>query len=794
MTTRAQPFTGDRGIAPPDHEQALRDLLAGFDNWFADEEALAHGRMTQDLHPYTALFSPIRVNSVTLKNRLVMGPMGNIGMADELGRPSQRMLAYYIERARGGVGLITSGLVPVSQGIDPSTTEVGDRSLFPRLDSSRTVFPPWRELAQAIHAHGAHFFVQLTPGLGRVGSPECLVKKLRLPVSASWNPSFYMPQVPCRPLTDGECRRIIGRAGQAAADAQALTIDGVYLHGHEGYLLEQMTNTAFNRRKLGRYADWQAFGVELAAEVRRRTGPRYPLMYRIDLSLALNATYGGRMAQVASLRKFRNERAIAETLDYMAALVAAGVDMFDVDLGCYDNWWLPHPPGALPPGLYLGLAKIVKDDFLARGLRSNAGLPVPVVAVGKLGYPDLAERALREGLCDLVMLARPLLADPQWPTKAYAGRVTEIIPCIGDQEACLAELVEGGHMQCAVNPHTGLEDVLPADPPPADRLKRVAVVGAGPAGILCACTAAGRGHAVTLFERNQRPGGMLVPGSAPRFKFDVANYLAYLEGLLARCVRDYGLALRLGCEVTVETLVAGGFDAVGYDAAGYDAIVICAGARPGVPHVPGVELPHVVQAIDLLRDPSLVGATLAVAPAAVKAAPTAREIVVVGGGDVGCETAYFLAAELGRRVTVIEMLPALMRGTCTANRGHLIHALERAGVTLLTCTRLVRVEPDAVTVVRNVSPTAPDPAITWAPLLPENVINPLARPLKVEERELTLPAGLVVLATGMIPDAGLYRACLAANVAAEVHVIGDAFAPGRVFEAVKAGYAVGVAL
>ena len=167
---------------------------------------------------------------------------------------------------------------------------------------------------------------------------------------------------------------------------------------------------------------------------------------------------------------------------------------------------------------------------------------------------------------------------------------------------------------------------------------------------------------------------------------------------------------------------------------------------------------------------------------------------MVGGGDVGCETAYFLATELGRRVTVIEMLPAFMRGTCTANRGHLIHALERAGVTLLNCTRLVRVDPGAVTVARNVSPTVPDPAITWAPLLPDNVVNPLARKLKVEEQEVTLPAGLVVLATGMVADDRLYRECMAARVAPEVHVVGDAFGPGRVFEAVKAGYTVGGAL
>ena len=166
--------------------------------------------------------------------------------------------------------------MPVSFDVDPSLTEPGDLTILPRIDRSRTVFPGWSILAEGVHSYGARFFIQLTPGLGRVGSPECLVKKFKLPVSASWNPNFYMPAIPCRPLTDGECRKIIKNAGQAAADARALLIDGVYLHGHEGYLLEQMTNTAFNRRKLGRFSDWQAFGIELVKQIRRRCGDRYP--------------------------------------------------------------------------------------------------------------------------------------------------------------------------------------------------------------------------------------------------------------------------------------------------------------------------------------------------------------------------------------------------------------------------------------------------------------------------------------------------------------------------------------
>lgn len=750
-----------------DYEQLVQDLVAGLGSWFEDEQRMRDGQMTAELYPYDRLFSPIQVNGVWLANRIVMGPMGNVNMVDETGRPGNRMIEYFADRARGGAGLITSGLVPVSFDVDPSLLEPGDLTYLPRIDRSRTVFAGWRDLAAAIHAHGSRFFIQLTPGVGRVGSPECVVKRHRLPVSASWNPNFYLPAIPCRPLTDGECRKIIRATGQAAVDARACLADGVYLHGHEGYLLEQMTNPAFNRRPLGAFANWQAFGLEVVREVRDRCGPRFPIMYRIDLSLALNATYGPAMSRVGSLRRFRRERTVEMTLEYIRNLVRAGVDMLDVDLGGYDNWWLPHPPGPMPPGCYLALSKIVKDDLTRHGVRSNAGLDVPVVAVGKLGYPDLAERALREGLCDLVMLARPLLADPEWPRKAYAGRVAGIRPCIGDQEGCLNEFIHGGHPQCSVNPRAGFEDLLPADVPAAPAPRKVAVVGAGPAGIVFACTAAERGHAVTLYDREDRPGGMLVPGSVPRIKYDVRNYLSYLDNLLREHARDCYLDVQLGTMVTPALLREGDFDAV----------VVCTGARPLVPPIPGVDRAHVVQAVDLLRRPGL--------------AAGAERIVIVGGGEVGCETAYLLAGELDRQVTVVEMLPYLMKDVCTANRGYLIHYLKGKGVALLNCARLERVEEGEVLVVRNVSPTIPDPYVTWSPVLPDNVKNPLARRIKVKEERLSLPCDLVVLAVGLQADDALYHACVQARVAPEIHRIGDAFSPARILEATRAGYRLG---
>jgi 2-enoate reductase len=206
-------------------------------------------------------------------------------------------------------------------------------------------------------------------------------------------------------------------------------------------------------------------------------------------------------------------------------------------------------------------------------------------------------------------------------------------------------------------------------------------------------------------------------------------------------------------------------------------LVVCTGARPVVPPVPGVERPHVVQAVDLLGRPLL--------------AAGARHVVVIGGGEVGCETAYLLAGEQGKQVTVVEMLPYFMQGACTANRGYLIHYLTKKGVTLLNCARLDSVEEREVVVTHNTSPTVPDPSITWSPVLPTNVKNPLARPIKVREERLALPADLVVLAVGLKPDDALHTSCIRAHAAAEIYHIGDAFSPGRILEATRSGYAVG---
>lgn len=765
----------------------VQQLVGSYDNWPASRENASEkpglcgssARMTQELYPYDRLFSPIKINKLTIKNRIVMAPMGNIDMCEETGRPNDMMLQYFFARAKGGCGLLTTGLVPVSHGIDSTVTELDGLTYFPRIDRSRTVMPGWRDLAQGVHAHGSRIFVQLTAGLGRVGNPQCLLTQKKLPVSASFLPNYYIPTIPCMRLSDRKLRRIVTNIGQAAADAHAMGIDGVYLHGHEGYLIEQLSNPAFNHRKLGRYADWRRFGLDMVAEIRRRVGPDYPIMYRIDLSLALEETYDEETLGSTYLGRMRGGRTVEQTLSYMEELVAAGVDVFDVDLGCYDNWWMPHPPASMPAGCFVPVARAVRERFAADSVRSNAGLPVPVVAVGKLGYPDVAERALREGSCDMVMLGRPLLADPEWPNKAFAGRVADIRPCIGCQEGCLNEFVEGGHPQCAVNPRCSFEHLMPESPAPAKSPKRVAVVGAGPAGMVCALAASRRGHAVTLIDASDKLGGKLVAAGAARIKFDVENYRVYLERQVRKQADEGNLTLELGHAATKDALAA----------ARYDAIVCAAGAHEATPPIPGlselVDAGLAVPATRLLREPELLG--------------QARSVTVIGGGAVGCEVAQWLAVERNvSHVSVVEMLPHMMQGACTANRGHLLHALAGHGVRLLNMTRVERAEQTLggtlMHVSRNRHKNVPDPYVSWTPILPENVVNPLAPKVGDDWHEEVIASDLVVIACGGQADDSLFYELQQTHAAPELRNIGDGFAPGRILEAVRAAYRLGTTI
>lgn len=744
----------------------LQGLEEKYANWYRDTDMLADTSMGKKMYPYTKLFSPIQVNSIEVKNRLVMAPMGNINMAEENGRPSERLTAYFEERAKGGVGLLTSGLVPVSQGIDPTVMEAGELTYFPRISGSRTFLSGWRNIAQACHAHGAHFFIQLTAGLGRVGNPECLIRLKKFPRSASFNPNYYLPAVPCLRLSDRKLKKIVRNTGQAAADARAMNIDGVYLHAHEGYLMEQLANRAFNRRKLGRYADWRRFGLDMVEEIRRRTGPDYPIMFRIDLSLMLKVSFGDLMDSDPILKKFRHERSVEETVAYMKDLVRAGVDCFDVDLGCYDNWWLPHPPMFMPPGCFRDVAAHVKEMFRRDEVLSLKKLPVPIVAVGKLGYPDLAEKVLREEEADMIMLGRPLLADPNWPAKAYAGQTENIRPCIGCQEGCINEFVEGGHPICTVNPRCGFETRYPAQAEPAPRRKKVGIVGAGPAGIECALGCLERGHEVYLFDEKEMPGGMLYSAAVHANKADLQNYRTWLQHKVAEAAANPDFHYLPRTLATVNML----------EDSQFDTIVCATGSKARMLPLAGAE--HAVSGQELTENMAL--------------AEGKKKIVIVGAGSVGIELAFILADDPERDIVILEATPWVMKGVCTANRGYLIHYLQKKGnVKIHLCSRLETIGQDHVTARLNLSPTVPDPWNCHTPILPDNIHNPLARPIGEDLREEHIPADLVVMAVGSKKRDDLYKALVSNYCAPEILRVGDAFRPATVKEAVQSGFRAG---
>ena len=740
-------------------EQVLNKLENYFGDWFNKTDS---PKMTRNLYPYKNLFSPITINKCEIKNRIVMGPMGNINMADENGRPSEKMIKYFAERAKGNVGLITTGLIPTTFGIDPALIEGDKLSYFPRIDRSRTNLAGWRDLVYQVHSFGSKIFAQLTAGLGRVGNPECLIKQFKLPVSASTNPNFYIPAIPCKRLTESQIKKIIKRTGQSAADALSCGMDGVYLHGHEGYLIEQLTNSAFNRRKFGRYADPMQFGIDLISEIRKRCGKDYPIYYRIDMSLALNATYGDKINKIKSLKKFKNERTILQTLEYMEALVKAGVDMFDVDLGCYDNWWLPHPPATMPSGCFVDIAKIAKQYFENNNILSNAGQKVAIVAVGKLGYPDLAEQVIKNGNADMIMLARPLLADPFWAVKAYKGNVESIIPCIGCHEGCIKEFLEGGHPQCAVNPRTAFEDVDIVEP--AKIKKRVAVIGAGPAGVVASQILIKRGHSVDLYEKSSSVGGMLKLASIPKFKYELKNYLDYLAKVIETLKTNDRFKLFLNTTATNEYLKAKQYDVIIFATGSY-----CEGLK-----IDGAVLPHVYTITEALENLSVFD--------------NVQRIAIVGGGDSGCELAYMLAYQQNKIVTILESSPHLMAHTCTANRGHIMHYLEKIGVKTYNCCRVKKIEDGFVNILANIHKSVPNPYTTWEPVLPSNVVNPLAKRIREKYKAVAVDADVVIIAAGTKSESTLYKQAYKDQIAPEVYNIGDSQKCGKVFGAVKQAY------
>jgi len=518
------------------------------------------------MNAFPRLFTPLAAGRLTLANRIVMGSMHTRLECEPDG--ARKLAAFYAERARGGVALIiTGGVSPNREGLleaDADALDSAERVAFHRV------------ITDAVHAEGAPICLQILHA-GRYA-------KTSAPVGASDIPS-PIHRVPVRALDDAEVERTIDDFARCAELAREAGYDGVEIMGSEGYLITQFTCPRTNNRTDrwgGSLANRLRFPLEIVRRTRARVGPAFLLVFRMS---AVDLVEGGLTEE--------------EVQTQARELQAAGVDILDTGIGWHEAR-VPTIGYMVPRGAWSFAVKRLKD-----------AVSIPVMATNRINTPELAETLLADGIADLVSLARPLLADPAFASKARAGRSAEINTCIACNQACLDFLFRDKPGTCLVNPRAGRETELPIGPAP--KRKRVAVVGAGAAGLSCAVTAADRGHAVTLYEAQPRIGGQMQLAAAIPGK-EFSETLRYFE----RRLDASGIDVRLGVRATAPELRAGGFDEV----------VIATGVEPRIPALEGVTPAKVVRYDEILSGMKTAG----------------QRVAVIGAGGIGYDVAAFLTA------------------------------------------------------------------------------------------------------------------------------------------------------
>lgn len=565
---------------------------------------------------YPHLFSPAKIGPVEIPNRVVMAPMGT-GLVDSDGRYSWEQIEYYASRARGGTGLILVEAAMVEMKIDPSPFQIKVAVIDAADKIARLT-----DLAHAIRYSGAVPGMQLSLGQGRQAD---IAEAHNPPVSASAVPAFANPEVICREITTEEVEQLIKAMADAAERVVNAGFSLIEVHGHAGYLIDQFLNLATNKRADAYGGDEEKrFRIvkELHDAIRERAGRDTAVTFR----LSVDHKGAGRN--------------LAEGLKIVKMLEEAGYDAIHVDAGNYVTMPWIFPPTYLGPACMADLAAAVKKE-----------VKIPVIAVGSIIKPEIAEEIIKSGSADFVALGRSLLADPDWANKAKAGNPEEIRSCILCNEFCIGRLFQFKNVTCVVNPACGHEHYFQLRK--TDSPRRVTVIGGGPAGMEAARVAAARGHKVTLLEKENSLGGQLIPATRPSFKFGLAAYLNYLR----RQMDVMGIDVRLNTEANA--------DVVRYTRP--DVVIVATGAVPYIPELPGLAEGNVHTANDVL----------------ITGLPGTGKVVIIGGGLVGCETALHLSGQ-GNRVTIVEALAEAARDMNAISRQTLLEELEKAGIELRT--------------------------------------------------------------------------------------------------------------
>ncbi len=578
---------------------------------------------------YPKLFEPLNVGPVTYRSRLFASP-SMMSFVTEGGRPTEALLGYYREKAKGGAAQVTIGDTPVDLEHAPT---------FPGMYLTKANMAFLGELALTIKSYGAVATYELNHG-GWMANPAISGNPPISAVSFTRGDGVQVMQ-----MDEDMMKRVADNFAAAAVFVKECGFDGALIHGGHGWLLAQFLSPMVNTRTDaygGSPENRAKFPRMVVERIREAVGRDFVLEYRIS----------GSEVDPKGLT-------LAETIPFIQSIqdkinlvhVSAGIDTrLDLTLQAHPSIFQPH-------GLNVKYAEAMKK-----------AVDIPVVTVGAISTPEMAEQILEEGKADVVAMGRALIADPYLPLKARTGREDEICPCTRCLH-CRGHMDTHKHFSCSVNPRVAREARYPQGILPGPLKKNVLVIGGGPGGMKAALTARERGHEVTIADKKSALGGTLLFTDYDDIKADLRaqkNYLAHM-------VEKKGVRILLNQDVTREWVLE----------QRPDVIIVATGASPVKPKFPGIDGPNVICAAEMYSQLDKVG----------------ERVVLIGGGLVGVETALFLA-DAGRQVTVVEMMKKIAP---EANRLHaeaLRLAIKERGVTILTETACESIEPDGVVVRR----------------------------------------------------------------------------------------------